>query len=373
MKIEDVRCEVYLREEPQEFAWGKGTIGYPRAPEKMPVTVLRIVTDDGVEGVNLGNREIAEPVLDAIRSVIIDRDPLDREWIWQTFWNVHPLGRFTGSYGRITLGALSAVDIALWDLAGKVTGLSIYKLMGAYRDKIKIYASSYHLPTIQAYVDEALSCKQQGITAYKIHPYWRIGKEDVKACRAVREAVGDDMDLMLDPAGAYSREEALGVGKELEKLNFHWFEEPIRDSDIEGLVMLREKLNVPICATESLPNSMFSVPEYLLRGAVDMIRCDSVIGGGITPLKKIADMCNAFGMRCEIHHSRWSAADTANLHVECAIKNCMFHEVMWPEPWDYGLKEYPVLDNEGYLHVPQKPGLGIEIDWEVLGKPVASY
>ena len=358
MKIKDVRYELYLQKklfEPPR-GWRRD---FPRPTEKPIFPVMRIITDDGIEGFAFGGavawgypRAVSERDISIVKQVIIDKDPFDREWVWQRLWQL-----------RVPIGALSAVDIALWDIAGKALGQPIYKLMGAYRDKIRVYASSYGLPTPQDYFDDVTACKQRGITAYKLHVNPDIA---VEACQEARRAGGDDMALMLDTYGRYNREQALRVGRELEKLNFYWYEEPIRDYDIEGLIKLREKLSVPICATESTPMSM--IPEYLIRRAVDMVRTDTLISGGITPCKKIADMCDAFGMQCEIH-----LGGVANLHVECAIKNCEFYEMFWPYEFRYGLKEYPELDNEGYIHVPQKPGLGVEIDWESLGKPIASY
>lgn len=365
MKIKDVRCETYLREPPKTVRRG-----YPPPAGKVPFSLVRITTDDGIEGFAFCPRNLNdEQVIRIVRHVITDRDPFDREWIWQKLWEMYHYGSVGGP---TSVQALSAVDIALWDIAGKALGLPVYKLLGAYRDKVRIYASSTFWPSPQDYFDEVISCKQQGVTAYKVHVYPDIA---IEACRAARQAGGDDMTLMLDAFHCYNREEALRVGKELEKLNFHWFEEPIADVDIEGLIMLREKLAVPICATENAQWSMFTIPEYLVRQACDIVRCDTLVSGGITPCKKIADMCSAFGMQCEIHTGGGLTLSIANLHVECAIKNCEFHEMYpWPEPLRlFGYKESPALDNEGYLHIPQKPGLGVEIDWEALGKPVASY
>ncbi len=375
MKIKDVKCEVYLREQPTRVRRrvGPPTVRHvPAPPGKIAFTLLRITTDDGIEGFAFGGRDTTEPIISGIKPELIGRDPFDREWIWQRLWRLYDHGRFLA----FPSGALSVTDIALWDIAGKALGTPIYKLLGAYRDKIRVYASSFlpssmhpALPTPQDYADEALHCKQQGITAYKLHVRPEIA---VEACRAVREAVGDDMALMLDIGGRFNREQALRVGRELEKLNYYWFEEPVPDHDIEGLIMLREKLNIPICATENV-FSMFRIPEYLIRRACDMVRCDTYLTGGITPVKKIADMCTVFGMQCELHHGMtYPSSDAANLHVQCAIKNCEFSEMIWPME-EYGIKEYPLLDNEGYLHIPQKPGLGVEIDWESLGKPVAIY
>ena len=358
MKIKDVRYELYPQKETFDppGGWRRD---FPRPTEKPLFPIMRIITDDGIEGYDFGAavayaypRTISERDISRVKREITGKNPFDREWIWQRLWDL-----------RVPVQVLSAVDIALWDIAGKALGQPIYKLMGAYRDKVRVYASSYGLPTPQDYFDDVTAAKKEGITAYKLHVRPEMA---VEACREARRAGGEKMVLMLDTYGRYNREQALKVGRELEKLNFYWYEEPIRDYDIEGLIKLREKLSVPICATESAPMSM--IPEYLLRGAVDMVRTDTLISGGITPCKKIADMCDAFGMQCEVH-----LGGVANLHVECAIKNCEFYELFWPREFRYGLKEYPVVDKEGYIHVPQKPGLGVEIDWESLGKPIAIY
>ncbi|MFC1916246.1 enolase C-terminal domain-like protein [Chloroflexota bacterium] len=365
MKIKDVRTEVYLQERPPLVFRDD----VPPPPSKVLFTIVRVTTDDGIEGFAFGNKAIAEPTVSSIKPEIIGKDPLDREWIWQRLWYRYDHGRSMA----FPLEALSAVDIALWDLAGKYFGVPVYKLMGGYRDKIKIFASSWGKQSDQDYVDEAVACKAQGISGYKIHPYRTMAEENIKTCRAVREAVGSDMKLIFDAVGRYTRSEALRVGKELENLNFYFFEEPIPDHDIEGLIKLREKLNIPICALETAPMSLYSVPEYILRRAVDIIRPDAWRDGGITPAKKIADLCDAFGMRAEVHPSIWfPTCNLAILHIACAIKNCEFYDMLWPE-WRYGLKEYPKLDDEGYIHVPQKPGLGIDIDWEALGEPVEKF
>ncbi|MFC1917903.1 enolase C-terminal domain-like protein [Chloroflexota bacterium] len=364
MKIKDLITEVYVREQVSV----RVRRDMPPPPSKVYFTILKIITDEGIEGFAFGSEAIAKPAVKAIKPEIIGRDPLDREWIWQRLWYLYDFGRLMS----FPLGAISAVDIALWDIAGKYFQVPVYKLMGAYRDKVPVYGSSWGQHSTQDYINEINACKEHGISAYKIHPYWRVGDKDIETCREVRKAVGNETILMLDPASHYNREEALLVGKELENLNFYWFEEPIPDHDIEGLCMLREKLRIPICATETVPLSMFSIPQYLTRRATDIVRCDTWLGGGITPCKKIADLCNAFGVQCEIHANWFPTCNIANLHVMGAVKNCEYYEMIWPER-RYGLKEYPVFDNEGYIHVPENPGLGIDIDWETLGKPVETF
>jgi L-alanine-DL-glutamate epimerase-like enolase superfamily enzyme len=247
--------------------------------------------------------------------------------------------------------------------------------MGGYRDRVKVYVSSDSLPTIEEYQEEVAFVKKNGVNAYKIHPGRRNGAECIELCRAVREAGGDDMVLMLDNAGTFTRQEALRVGRALEELDYYWFEEPIPDYDVEGLIMLREKLDIPICAVENVLTGMYDVPQYILRRAVDIVRCDTRLYGGITPTKKVADLCFVFGMQCEIHAAT-AMCDLANLHVECAIENCEYHEMFWrggppTEPRGLPLKELPYsLDSEGSIHISEKPGLGMEIDWNALGEPV---
>ena len=371
MKIKDVICEVYMWERPTPKVV---TPEYPYPVGNVPLDILRIITDDGTEGlffrddINLSESNVGD-----IKRLLIGQDPFDRELHWNRLWGLARRKIRRDGYMKV----LSYIDMALWDLAGKAFKLPVYKLMGAYRDSLKLYVSSDSMPTIQEYQDEVVFVKKNGVNAYKIHPGRRTGAECIELCHAVREASGDDMVLMLDNVGTFTRQEALRVGRALEKLDYYWFEEPIPDYDVEGLIMLREKLDIPICAVENVMMGMFDVPQYILRRAVDIVRCDTRLFGGITPTKKVADLCSVFGMQCEIHAAT-AMCDLANLHVECAIKNCEYHEMFWRNglpttPKGLPLKELPYrLDKEGHIHISQKPGLGMEIDWDALGKPVST-
>ena len=367
MKIQDVICEVYQWQMPVP---ANLTAEYPYPYGEIPLDILRIISDDGTEGLFLRpDVSLSQSNVNDIRRELIGRDPFDREWIWQSLWGSSRRKIRRDGYMKV----LAAVDIALWDLAGKALGLPVYKLIGAYRDKLKTYASS-SADTVQEYQEQVIDCKRHRVAGYKIHPGSRDAEQTIQLCRAVREGAGDDYKLMLDNAGSTidSREDAFRVGRALEELNFYWYEEPLRDYDIEGYTILREKLDIPICAVENVTMGMFDVPQYILRRAVDIVRADTRLYGGITPCKRVADLCGVFGMMCEIHAGT-HLFDLANLHVECAIKNSEFHELFWPAPTstELPLKELPYhLDNEGYIHLPQKPGLGFEIDWQALGKPI---
>lgn len=170
---------------------------------------------------------------------------------------------------------------------------------------------------------------------------------------------------MLDPVALYNHQQALRVGRAIEELGFYWYEEPLHDADIHGYIELSRALDIPVLALESLPGGPYGVAEYLTRHAVDMVRSDVSWKNGVTGLLKTAHLCECFGVNCEIHTTCYALLDVANLHVNCAISNCEFAEVLLPaEPFRFGLLDQPVMDADGYLHAPQSPGLGVTIDWQ---------
>ena len=360
MRISDVKFQVLKRDLPdrvEKFV----VLGISMEKLWTEGVLVRILTDEGIEGngITTGGRGMAE-YLSILKPALLGQDPLDREKIWQELWH---LDRLT----FLPQLALGAIDVALWDIGGKAAKLPIYKLLGAYRDKVKAYASSMTLPNVEAYVQQALHYKSKGYTAYKIHA-WGIPDKDVEVCKAVREAVGYDMDLMFDAMG-YGHGEALRVGRELEKLSFYWYEEPVQDYDIHGYIQLSKALDIPVLGTEVIPGSIYSTPEYIVRGAVDIIRGDVLFKGGITAIKKMAALAEAFGMNMEIHTNCNPLGNAAHMHVTCSIKNCEFYEVFVPEEYfNFGVKEDIRIDDEGYAHVPQQPGLGMEIDWDSIDK-----
>ena len=360
MKIQDVKIYVIQRELRDAGGADMKRDGVSTKSKMGEIPVLNIITDEGLEGTSFGRDGLmAAQYLDSVKSMLIGEDPHYVERIWQKLWSMNRVMHLPDT-------VLGVVDIAIWDILGKSTGLPIYKLLGAYRDKVKVYATCLHYTDKTSYVELALELKEKGFKGFKPH----ISGDpdfDIDVCRAIREAVGDEMVLMLDPVGLYDREQALRVGRELEKLNFTWFEEPIQDTDMIGLKKLCDTLDIPVAALEVLPGSLYTKAQYITQGAVDIIRSDTLYNGGITPLKKAASLAEAFGMRCEIHCNPNALANAANLHVTCSIKNCEFYEWMVPAHlWDFGLRESIQLDADGYAHVPQKPGLGLEVDWDFI-------
>ena len=327
--------------------------------------MVTIHTDEGVDGHSfLGNSmrgaDIdAKPLFTYLKPVLMDQNPLDIGRLWHEMWRRN---RF------VSLRVIGALDVALWDLVGKVANLPIHRLLGSCRDKVHAYASSTFLTTPEDYAKEALYYKSQGWAAYKIHPHANP-KEDIEICRAVRRAVGDDMVLMLDSVWAYGYEDAVRVGREIEDLDYLWYEDPLPEDDIYGYIKLRQKLDIPILATEYTPGGVYGLAEFILLGATDRLRGDVAVKGGITSLIKIAHLAEAFRMKCEIHHGGNSLNNVANLHVTMAINNCDYFEVLLPTAAQkYGLVNDIEVDSQGLVHAPEGVGLGYEIDWALVKK-----
>lgn len=338
-------------------------------------TMLRITTDEGIEGYAfMVNADVVQNI---VKPMLLGQDPYYREKIWHQLFERQRL-----HMGVLSDKVLCAVDLALWDLAGRALNLPVHKLIGATRDKARAYASTMcgddlpgGLDTPEAYAKFALQCKARGYTAFKMHtwmppiPGAPNPKRDVAACAAVREAVGPDMALMLDSFHYYSREQALYLGRELEKLNFFWLEEPMPEHSISSYVWLTEQLTIPIVGPETAEGKMYTRAEWILRGASDISRGGVTDLGGITPLVKTAHLCESFGVRMEVHGN-----GVGNLHVlgtmgssDTFYERGLLHPFLdyeQPQPWLNELVD--PMDNEGFVHISQKPGLGMDINFDYI-------
>jgi len=323
------------------------------------------------EGLHADDREL---LLGRIRSLLVGQDPFDRELIWKWLW-----------VANIPEHVASVVDLALWDLAGRALELPVYKLLGGARDRVKAYASTYpNVGSPEQYAEHALDCQRAGYLAYKIHPhyFWDPGTRtatpgrpsnvdwDIQTCRLVRQAVGPDYTLMYDPWGTYhSVEEALKVGRELERLNFLWYEHPMPEYRVESYVRLARELTIPILSPEIAAGGVFTRAEWILRGASDMSRIDTN-RGGVTGARKTQIVCEAYGVRCEIH-----MAGFANLQVlgatsedtsEYYEKGLLAPGVDYDAPHPYLRETCDRLDPDGYITLPRAPGLGYQIVWDAI-------
>jgi L-alanine-DL-glutamate epimerase-like enolase superfamily enzyme len=347
MKITDVKVTVIEIENP--MGGGRGEADF-----------VQVFTDEGIEGDYLasagrtGGRGLADTIVQEYKPMLVGRNPFDREAILDAVVNRHT--------ATVSMNALGALDVALWDIAGKAAGLPIYRVLGGYRDRIRAYASTQGLD-----LDYFKQLVARGYTAIKLHPRGNA-KEHVQACRATRDAVGDGVDLMLDSMCQYDRQEALWVGRELEKLHFYWYEEPLWNSDLEGNKELSRMLEIPLAGTEAM---YYTRPAhfapYIGDHVFDIIRADAQ--RGLTLSKKVADVCEAFGLKYEPHGWGLAASQFANLHVSGAIKNCDFFEKVEPGgPYDVCSKNTVEIDKEGFAHLPTMPGLGVEFDIDDIRK-----
>jgi L-alanine-DL-glutamate epimerase-like enolase superfamily enzyme len=219
------------------------------------------------------------------------------------------------------------------------------------------------METKEAYAEEAARFRADGWTAYKIHPPTEPAL-DVEICRAVRRAVGDRFTVMLDSTWSYDYPTALRVGRAIEELDYHWYEDPLADDDLYNYVKLKQHLHIPILATEYTPGGFTALAPWITARATDFLRGDVAVKGGITSLVKTAHLAEAFHMNFEIHHGGNSLNNVANLHVIMAIRNCEFFEVLLPAgAQKYGLLEDIEVDEQGLVHAPTGPGLGAAIDF----------
>jgi L-alanine-DL-glutamate epimerase-like enolase superfamily enzyme len=360
MKITDVTVTL--------FAWENIPLKSYDAAVKMVTTnsdlgLVRIRTDEGLEGRGLLGLSLHPASLDAphivrfLKPILMGQDPLERERLYQD------LSRMRAQVGT---QAVCAVDVALWDLAGQMAGLPIHALLGTFRNEIPVYASSEQHEAVEGYVQQALAVKEAGYHGYKLHPNQRW-REDIAVCQAVRKAVGDDFILMLDSRAGYDLGQAVKVGRSIQELGFLWYEEPLPYTDIYNYQKLLQKLDIPVMATEFPAGWLDQYAPWIINRATDILRGDVLLKGGITTLLKVAHLAEAFFMKIEIHHGSNAVNDVANLHLQMAIPNTTYMEVLLPhEAWWYGLVEDIEIDPEGFAHAPTKPGLGYEIDLDLV-------
>ena len=336
------------------------------------LVVVTVKTDEGLEGHGFAQRglSVATAIAEIVRPQVLGEDPFDYEKIWHKMLDRDRWG------GLLPFNAYGAVDVALWDIMGKATGKPIYKLLGGYRDRVKAYYTTGPITDPETHARVARDAQQAGFTGYKLHPKGGYDR-DLASCKAVRSAVGSDMRLMSDPVAAYNHQEALRMGRELEKLDYHWFEEPLMDPDIEGYVELARSLEIPVVGTEWAHGGLwgvYTIPQYLVRKAVDIVRSDVSWKGGITGLMKTFHLCEAFNMNCEVHTAMMSLMDVANLQVICSRRNCEYFEYAgsFTDGIGFGIKQPIKIDAEGYVNLTDAPGLGVDLDWDMLDEHIVA-
>jgi L-alanine-DL-glutamate epimerase-like enolase superfamily enzyme len=382
--------------------------------------LVSLTTASGIEGVyTLGNRNATPHWLEWAKGRVVGKNLLDllpsltstsgTKGNFGYNANVRRPGA-AGGFGRVpTLGNTSAfnteglsgsgattrgggnwpnwhtaaADVILWDILGQAVGRPIYKLLGGGsggdgKDKIMAYASTTHHPTIEEYAPEVVRAKAMNFRAYKIHPgpgQHRSGKSiptyigHMEIIRQVRQAAGDEFVLAHDPVQAYNRYEAMAVGRLLDNLNYAWFEDPIRTTDMEGLVELNRALDLPLHVGEFL-FSIADFADYISQGALNVVRLIADNVGGISGSMRVGLLADAFGLECTPHNWGNPIDLAVHHHIEMALPNANWFEVpMPPEAADHPYMDTKYRpDADGYIGAPTAPGLGVKINRANLDK-----
>jgi L-alanine-DL-glutamate epimerase-like enolase superfamily enzyme len=331
--------------------------------------VLRIETSEGIAGEYVGGTSSSYAQVGMAAEYLLGRNALERELIY------NDLKRAFRKLDRMGIGP---IDVALWDIAGKLYDAPIWELLGGYRETIPAYASTYHgddnggLSTPEAFAEFAVQCREMGYRAFKIHG-WGNGpiEREVATVLATRKAVGDQMDLMLDPACEYNTwAETVKVGLACDEARFFWLEDPYKDGGTSafGHRKLRQIIKTPILNGEHIRGHELHVDNIVADGT-DFVRADADYDCGITGLMKLAHSAEGFGLDVEIH-----APGPAHRHCMAAIRNTNYYELGLVHPkiasgrppiYSCGYSDaLDAVDANGHFPVPQGPGLGVTIDWD---------
>ena len=334
---------------------------------------VRVHTDTGIYGIGEGTyfayQEAAERTIHVFKQYLLGQDPLRMEHHWQFLYRNHCFrGAAVGS-------ALAAIDMALWDIAGKHYGAPVYSLLGGKcRDRVRMYSI---LPkgTPEELAKSASDAVLKGYTAVKINPipdtYRHMGhtemiKETVARVSAVRDTVGTSVDIGVEAHNRLSPAEAVALGAELEKFSLLFYEDPIPPESIQSMTEVAAKVRIPIAAGERLFN-IFEFRELLQAGGAHIVRPDLGAAGGITQCKKIAAVAESFNASFMAHNFLSPVTTAACLHLDAAIPNFLIQEHSGDHlPPKSDLLKEPLKLVDGFMELPDGPGLGIDLDEEFI-------
>ena len=347
--------------------------GFPQTRNSCLITVLR--TDDGLEGYAAGVAFLDEPkgLLSLLRPFALNRDP----------FQVEDFVRLLRS--ALFLGYKSwFIEVAFWDLIGKAAQLPIHKLLGGGPDKIPAYCSTGEMHPPEKRAEEVLKLREMGFKAVKLRVKSFSLKEDLAQVAAVRKAVGDTMEIMVDanqgwpihgfaPYPRWSLKRAMEFARACEEFQVRWLEEPLYKQDYAGYAALRQATTTPIAGGE-FNVDLYEFRDLIAQGCLDIVQPDVTIATGILNGKKVAGMAEAANLEFSPHTWTNGLGFAANLQLMAASPNCPYCEFPFeppgwvPEARDFMLAEPFRIGKDGCIAVPQKPGLGIELDWDRIKK-----
>jgi len=330
-------------------------------------TIVRVTTDTGLVGFGSGDRMLG---FEGHEELFVGHDPLALERHYRVLSNID------FHYGRCW-----PLDLALWDLAGKILGQPCWKLLGGLTRRVRAYASSGTLRAPAAQADAAERYLVQGFRAMKLRFHRGDWRDDVAALAAVRARVGDKLDLLVDcnqgwrmswdTEAAWSFKDALSVARELERLKVYWMEEPLHRADHAGMRALRAATDVRIAGGE-MTRQVHELRDLVTGGAVDVLQPDAALVGGITGLKRIAILAQEHHLVFTPHTWTNGMGVTANAHLVAGLCDAPYFEYPFDPPeWtlqrrDFMLTEPLRVDGEGWINLGDAPGMGYTLDEERL-------
>jgi L-alanine-DL-glutamate epimerase-like enolase superfamily enzyme len=320
---------------------------------------VHIKTDEGVEGLGVGVAPAARETIEGVLGpLIVGQDPLAHERLWEEmFWAVRGYGR-----KGLAFCALSAIDVGLWDLKGKVFGTPLYKLIGHYTDTVPIYGSGGWTHFTEAeLVREQVGYVERGIPRVKMKvgkDFGRAEAEDVRRLAAVRKAVGDGVEIYIDANNGYYAKQAIVMARRFAPYNVGWFEEPTLADDIAGLAEVARAGEIPV-ATGEHEYTKYGFKELIAAGGADIVQPDVGRVGGITEWLKVAHLAHAFNLPVAPH-----AVAPVHLHLACCTPNLKVVEVLGVEDEVYRrwFTELPEQKDGRWSPFPDRPGLGLELN-----------
>jgi D-galactarolactone cycloisomerase len=371
MKITHVRTHVLEAALSQPFAYSRAWY------DTRTAMIVEIETDEGLVGWGecYGPALMTAAVVKNVAAWLVGQDPLRTDFLWQT---IYARLRDHGQKGVVIQG-LSGIDIALWDIKGKHFGAPIYQLMGGpLRTEVQAYATGLYRrksgDPVRYLADEAAGYAADGFQAVKLKVGFGVD-EDAAVTRAVRDAIGPAVALMVDANHAYDAVAAIRLGRKIETHDIGWFEEPVPPEDIAGHLAVKAALSIPIAGGEC-EFTRFGFRDLLVSRAVDIVQPDTCAAGGLSECKKIADMAAAFGIRYNPHVWGTGIAIAASLQLLAVLPPHTPPSLAPLEPMlEFDRTEHPIrqavltqpIEHErGIVRVPNGPGLGIEINRDAL-------
>ncbi len=331
--------------------------------------VVKVFTDEGITGIGTPGYAAAANFESWVKPQLIGKDPFAVER------HARVLRMAGGCWG---------VEIALWDIIGKACGQPLYKLWGGYQDRVPAYASFIEVRPPQRRAEDALRARSQGYRAVKLRIHdWEM-RDDIAQVAAVRKAVGEEMAIMVDanqaqqpgtqqpePGPVWSEQRAVQTARELERLGVYWLEEPLDRYNFEGLTRLCAAVDLLIAGGEN-NRGLHEFRWLIERDCYDVLQPEALVSEGIGQLRKIAGLAEMHHKLVAPHHGGGGVGLAAHLHLLAAIPNGAYLEVfedppcMTSEIFQWYLAEPLKVEADGYVTVPWKPGLGVELDEDKL-------